>query len=56
MTEKQKVAHPQWALACKRKGTELRCLNGNYYLYAVTSKWNPEKKGLKKLQVDYLVR
>ena len=36
--------HPPWALAHKRKGTELRLISGNYYLYEVSSKWNPEKK------------
>jgi len=36
--------HPAWALACKRKGTELRRINGKYYLYEVSSKWNAEKK------------
>jgi hypothetical protein len=41
--------HPEWALACKRKGTELRFLNGCYYLYEVTSKWNPEKKRSVKI-------
>jgi hypothetical protein len=40
----KKTSHPRWALACKRKGTELRLLNGQYYLYEVTSKWNTEKK------------
>jgi hypothetical protein len=44
MSDKQKITHPSWALACKRKGTELRYIRGNYYLYEVTSKWNPEKK------------
>ena len=44
-----KTSHPQWALACKRKGTELRLLNGKYYLYEVTSKWNPEKKRSVKI-------
>ena len=44
-----KKSHPQWALACKRKGTELRLLNGKYYLYEVTSKWNPEKKRSVKI-------
>jgi hypothetical protein len=42
-------SHPEWALAFKRKGTELRCLNGRYYLYEVTSKWNPEKKRSVKI-------
>ena len=41
---KKKVLHPEWALAHKLKGTELRLLKGKYYLYQVTSKWNPEKK------------
>jgi hypothetical protein len=44
-----KPHHPQWALACKRTGTELRLLNGRYYLYAVTSKWNPQKKRSVKI-------
>ena len=41
--------HPDWALACKRKGTELRLIRGNYYLYEVSSKWNPEKKRSMKI-------
>ena len=36
--------HPEWALAHKRKGTELKRINGKYYLYEVSSKWSPEKK------------
>ena len=44
-----KTLHPEWALACKRKGTELRLINGKYYLYEVTSKWNPEKKRSVKI-------
>ena len=41
--------HPQWATKHKRKGTELRLINGKYYLYEVTSKWNPEKKRSQKI-------
>lgn len=41
--------HPQWATKHRRKGTELRLLNGRYYLYEVTSKWDPEKKRSKKI-------
>jgi len=41
--------HPEWALAHKRKGTELRFISGKYYLYEVTSKWNPEKKRAVKI-------
>lgn len=43
------ATHPEWALAHKRTGTELRLLNGKYYLYEVTSKWNKEKKRSQKI-------
>ena len=46
---KKKSPHPDWALACKRKGTELRHLNGKYYLYEIKSEWCPEKKRAKKI-------
>lgn len=41
--------HPEWATKHRRRGTELRCLNGKYYLYEVSSKWNPEKKRSQKI-------
>jgi hypothetical protein len=41
--------HPEWALAHKRKGTELRLIKGAYYLYEVSSKWSPEKKRAVKI-------
>jgi hypothetical protein len=53
---KQESPHPQWALACKRKGTELRRLNGKYYLYEVTSKWNAQKKRSVKITGKLLGR
>ncbi len=40
---------PEWALKHKRKGAELRCLKGKYYLYEVSSKWNPIKKRPQKI-------
>jgi transposase len=43
------TTHPNWATKHKRKGTELRLINGNYYLYEVTSKWDPDKKRPKKI-------
>lgn len=49
-----KILHPKWALECKRKGTELRRINGKYYLYEVTSKWNPEKKRSVKITGKFL--
>ena len=49
MADKQRIVHPEWALAYKRKGTELRYLNATYYLYEVSSKWNRDKKRSVKI-------
>ena len=49
MKEETKSPHPEWALKHKKKGTELRLLSGKYYLYEVTSKWDPVKKRAKKI-------
>lgn len=46
--------HPEWALKHKRKGTELRFINNTYYLYKITSKWNPEKKRSQKITLGLL--
>lgn len=43
------ATHPKWATKHKRKGTELRLINGNYYLYEASSKWDPEKKRARKI-------
>jgi transposase len=48
--------HPQWALAHKRKGTELRLISGKYYLYEISSKWSPEKKRPVKITGKLLGR
>ncbi len=49
MKKSKTIAHPAWAMKHKQKGTELRLINGTYYLYQVTSKWNPEKKRPQKI-------
>jgi len=43
------MKHPKWALRHKRKGTELRLIRGTYYLYEVSSRWDPEKKRAQKI-------
>ena len=43
------MEHPEWALKFKTKNTELRLIRGRYYLYNITSKWDPEKKRTKKV-------
>jgi transposase len=42
-------AHPAWAIQHKKPGTELRLIRGRYYLYEVSSKWNPVKKRAQKI-------
>ncbi len=48
--------HPSWATKYKGKKTELRLLNGRYYLYEVSSRWDPEKKRAKKITGKLLGR
>ena len=48
------MAHPEWALKYKQKGTELRCINGRYYLYRISSKYDKERKVTKKITHEML--
>ncbi len=48
------MAHPEWALRHKQKGTELRCINGRYYLYRISSKYDKERKVTKKITHEML--
>jgi len=48
------MSYPKWVLAQKRKGTEVRKLNDNYYLYKVSSKWDPKKGRARKITEKYL--
>ncbi len=48
------ILHPDWVLKFREKGTEIRVLKGNYYLYKITSKWNPEKKRPQKITERFL--
>ena len=47
---------PKWVLKFKRKGTEIRLLNGRYYLYEISSAWDPEKGRAKKITGRFLGR
>jgi hypothetical protein len=49
MTKKQKSPHPEWAIKHRIAGTELRLIRGKYYLYAVSSKYDPALKRAKKI-------
>lgn len=50
------MAHPEWVLNHKKKGTEIRLIKGKYYLYQVKSKWNKEKGRPQKITCKYLGR
>lgn len=50
MTQK----HPEWASKFKIKNTELRNIKGRYYLYKITSKWDPAKKRTKKVTLGMI--
>jgi len=45
---------PEWVLAHKKKGTQVSKIGNNYYLYKITSEWNPEKKRAQKITQNYL--
>lgn len=50
------MQHPEWATKHKIKGTELRLINGKYYLYKITSKWDKEKKVTRKITLGMIGR
>lgn len=45
---------PDWVTKHKKPGTEIRLINGHYYLYSITSKWNPKKKRSEKVTLGIL--
>lgn len=45
----QKTIHPEWATKHRTPRTELRRISGRYYLYEVSSKYDPVKKRAKKI-------
>lgn len=49
MAKKHKSPHPSWAIQHRQPGTELRLIRGNYYLYEVSSKYDPVLKRAKKV-------
>lgn len=51
---KKTTQHPQWALAQKKPGTELRCIRGKYYLYECSSFYDKELKKTRKKTGKYL--
>lgn len=50
------MTHPDWVLKLKQKGTLIMKRGNLYYLYRVTSKWNPQKKRAQLKTGEYLGR
>ena len=51
---KPKTQHPQWALMHKTAGTELKLINGRYYLYGVKSVYDKVLKKSKKVSLGIM--
>jgi len=49
MSKSASAPHPQWALKHKQAGTELRLINGRYYLYEYKTIYDPLKKKPRKV-------
>lgn len=47
---------PDWALKFKQPGTEIRLINGKYYLYQISSQWDSTLQRAKKTTSAYLGR
>jgi transposase len=50
------MAHPEWALKFKTKGTELRNIGGRFYLYRISSKYDKERKVTRKITHEMIGR
>jgi hypothetical protein len=48
------MSYPRWVLKHKRKGTEIRKIGNNFYLYEVSSVWDKEKKRPRKITGEFL--
>lgn len=51
---KSRLNHPEWALEHKKAGTELKLINGRYYLYAVKSVYDKTLKRSRKVSMGIL--
>lgn len=54
MAKHSSASHPQWALKHKKPGTELRLINGRYYLYEYKTVYDALKKRARKVSGQLL--
>jgi len=50
----KKQSLPEWVLKHKKPGTQVVRIKGNYYLYKITSVWDPEKGRARKVTEKYM--
>jgi transposase len=50
----ERTQYPDWVEKHRKKGTNISCIGGKYYLYSVSSKWNKEKGRAQKKTDAYL--
>lgn len=48
------MKHPDWVMKHKAKGTEIRKIGTNYYLYKIRSEWDKDKKRARKITEKFL--
>ena len=48
------MSYPNWVLKHKEKNTEIKFISNKYYLYKITSKWDPIKKRTKKITLGLI--
>jgi len=53
---KTKITHPDWALKYRKPGTELKLINGRYYLYGVKSVYDKKIGRSRKVSLGILGR
>ena len=49
-----KSAYPDWVLKHKKPGTEIKRINGKYYVYSVKSQYDPAIKRARKISLGIL--
>jgi hypothetical protein len=50
------MAFPEWVEKQKKRGQEIKKINGKYYVYERKSRWDPQQKKSKKKTGEYLGR
>ncbi|MDR0424436.1 MAG: transposase [Clostridiales Family XIII bacterium] len=48
------MAFPDWVEKQKKRGCEIKCIRGQYYIYKLKSKWDPKRKKAKKVSGEYI--